>query len=452
MMGDVDRGRTWSWNWKRIAAVGLAILAVAAGVLGFRADRERRSRERIELVVRNLEQGEEIARTNTILGLNAAVEGPEEFVRVFPALLGALGDASPMIRGAALSATSGLIERYGRQGQAGAGREAEVEALGRRAESATAARLDDPSPFLRAAAARALQALASARRLQDPPPRLVDGLDDEDEQVRKAAAAAVAAYARGPERIVPVALRRLPTEGRAARSEFARVFHYTRLEPSVLPLLIEGLASPDPEVRRCCATAINHMGPDAGPALPALVAAIREELARARSADPPPLSEAILAMASGAIGENVTDASPAPPGTVEVLGDVLKHAGPPAQPASEREFRLAEAAWSLGILGRSAASAAPLLLATYEAAPRDADLLRGIVAEALVEVARGTPDEDRALATLAGSWAAATPKQRPVLARALRAFGPKAQQLVPELKEFPPDDAPSKIRRVRYPR
>jgi len=449
MMADLARGRTR--GGKRIAAVGLAILAVAAGVLGFRAYRERRSAERVERLVRGIDEGETLARTTAILGANASVDGPAEFVRVFPALLRALGDPSPMIREAALQTSFQLIERHGRKGQAGR-HEPQVEALGRRAESASAASLDDPSPPLRAAAARALKVLASAQGLLAPPPRLVESLDDADERVRTAAAAAVAAYARGPESIVPVALRRLPAEGPTARMEFERVFHYTRLEPSVLPLLIEGLASPAPEVRRCCATAINHMGPDAGPALPALVATIREELERARSDDPPALSVEILAMASGAIGENATDATPAPAEAVEVLCEVLKYAGSPPRPASDLEFMHAEAAWSLGILGRSAASAAPLLIATYEGAPRDADLLRGIVAEALVEVARGTPDEARALATLANSWEAASPKQRPPLARALRAFGPEADRLVPALKTFPPDDAPSKIRRVRYPR
>jgi hypothetical protein len=43
----------------------------------------------------------------------------------------------------------------------------------------------------------------------------------------------------------------------------------------------------------------------------------------------------------------------------------------------------------------------PLLLSTFEAAPESSDVVREVIPEALVEITRGTPDEDRVLASLA---------------------------------------------------
>jgi hypothetical protein len=113
----------------------------------------------------------------------------------------------------------------------------------------------------------------------------------------------------------------------------------------------------------------------------------------------------------------------------------------------------AEAAWSLGILGRFAVSAVPLLLSTFEAAPVVSDEdLRGLIAESLAVISRGTPDEDRVIASLAKAWKTAPKEQKAVIARALRSLGPKSEQLVPELRQLPPDETRSRIRPVRYPR
>ena len=230
--------------------------------------------------------------------------------------------------------------------------------------------------------------------------------------------------------------------------------------------MIEGLSSENTEVRLCCTAAINHMGRDARPALPDILALIRKELAT-----PPRLGadlrERIIAMAAGAVGELSPDTKPQP-GTVELLCEVLKRpteAGPgsgpdrpagPVAPAEamkyQVEFRQAEAVWSLGILGRSAASAVPLLLSTFEAAPQASTDLRQILAESLAEISRGTPDEDRVIASLAKAWKTASKPEKTAMARALRSLGPKSEQLVPELREMPSDDTRSRIRRVRYPR
>src|SRR5206468_3767876 len=155
-----------------------------------------------------------------------------------------------------------------------------------------------------------------------PPPQLVACLDDEAEDVRSTAAESLIWYRQGPELLVPVALRRLPSESPRVREAFTDVFWFVRLEPSVLPLLIEGLSSENAVVCLSCTAAINHMGRDARPALPAILTLIRKEL---ETPHPPGAHSRprIIAMASGAIGELSPDTAPLP-GTVELLCEVLK--------------------------------------------------------------------------------------------------------------------------------
>ena len=164
-----------------------------------------------------------------------------------------------------------------------------------------------------------------------------------------------------------------------------------------------------------------------------------------------------------AIGQLSPETGP-PPGTVELLCDVLKRpretrqASGPNRPTTQvvsaqaqefqEELRLKEAVWSLEMLGRSAASAVPLLLSTFEVTPG----LRELTAESLVEITRGTADEDRVIASLAKVWEDAPRRQKAVFARALRSLGPKSEQLVPGIRGLPDDGTRSEIRRVRYPR
>ena len=132
-----------------------------------------------------------------------------------------------------------------------------------------------------------------------------------------AAAEALIYYRKGPELLVPVVLRRIPTESRVVRDAFREVFWFVRLEPLVLPTLIEGLSSKNIDVRLNCTAAINHMGRDARPALPPILALIRKELETPQPADANDAhsSRRIIAMAAGAIGELTPDTDH-PPGAV----------------------------------------------------------------------------------------------------------------------------------------
>ena len=217
-----------------------------------------------------------------------------------------------MVRNAAATIVGQLSQRLSR--------EAPV------AEEALTALLDDPSPALRDRAAKSLGSIAASGRLDAPPPRLVACLDDEDERVRASVAEALVEYRKGPELIVPVALRRLPTERLVARNAFTDLFWHVRLEPSVLPLLIGGLSSEDTQVRLVCTAAINHMGREARPALPAILTLLRKELETPHPPDSLAVHDRIMDMAAGAIGE-VTSDGECPPGSVEILCEILQRRG-----------------------------------------------------------------------------------------------------------------------------
>lgn len=410
---------------------------------------ERRNRKPIEVIVREIEQGDEAQKTQTILLSFELTDA--ELSQVFPHLIRAMKDQSEAVRSAAASVVGDLSQRL-------AG-EAPV------AETALTALLDDPSPALRARAVKSLGAIAASGRLDAPPARLVACLDDAVESVRASTVEALFEYRKGPERIVPVALRRLPTEGKVARDAFTDLFWHVRLEPSVLPLLIEGLSSDNADVRLVCAAAINHMGREARPALPAIMTLLRKELETPHPPNSLVVHDQIMDMAAGAIGE-VTSDGECPPGSVELLCEILKRraeairrsaaARPDSSGASAPFLRPdeelpAKAVWCLGILGRSAALAVPLLLSTFESA-RPVSNLRGLTAESLAEISRGTPDKDRVLACLASAWKTSPREQKNALARALRRLSPKSEQLVADLRQWPADKTGSQIRRYRFPR
>ncbi len=410
---------------------------------------EDRARKPIEVIVQQIDQGDEAQKVQTIFLCNELTGA--EIAQVFPHLIRAMKDESEMVRSAAATVVGRLSERY--------------SGVAPLFDEAVTALLDDPSPGLRATAAKSLGSIAANGWLDAPPPRLVACLDDEDEQVRSSTVEALFEYRKGPELIVPVALRRLPTEGKVAGNAFWSLFWHVRLEPSVLPLLIGGLSSENTQVRLVCTAAINHMGREARPALPAILTLLRKELETPHPPDSLAEHDRIIGMAAGAIGEATSDGE-CPPGSVELLCEILQRRGGtmggsaatrPDSPGPSNRFLgpqeelLAEAVWSLGILGRSAAPAVPLLLSTFESA-RQVSNLRGMTAESLAEISRGTPDEGRVHDCLARAWKTSPEEQKTAIARALRRLSPKSEQLVAGLRQWPADGKGSTIRRVRYPR
>jgi hypothetical protein len=344
-------GRGWG------ALIAFATIAVAIGIYIFLSPQQDalrgrvlrliqkqddRARKPIGVIIREIDEGDESQKAQAITFLRHDLTGAE-LARVLPHLLLALQDESEMVRTAAATIVGDLGPQFS------------AEALV--AEKAVAALLDDRSPAVRTTVTKSLGSIAASGQLKAPPPRLVACLDDENNQVRMSAAEALVKYRDGPELIIPVALRRLPTENSAAFNAFSDVFWHHRLEPTVLPLLIEGMSSENTGVRHCCAGAINHMGQEARQALPAVLSLLRKEIDAPRPNESRDEQYSIIGIAAGAIGEITSDGE-CPPGCVEMLCEILQRAqrargehAPagldlPGPRDSQEECQL-EAVWSL---------------------------------------------------------------------------------------------------------
>ena len=470
-MPDVpDEGRGTSKIWFVVAIVAIAAFGVRVYQVQSQKDDEDaspwRNKTPIDVVISQIEHGDDDARAYAFSDLIRNVTEPSEFDAIFPHLIQGLRDPSDDVRIAAASVVGNLVSRFARKSAAGWGEEASDSTLCVSALDSLTAMLDALPSTERATVLRSIGNVAAVGRPDIPPARLIACLDDELENVRVEAVKALLWYRKGPEAVVPVALRRLPGEGQQARKAYSDVFWFTRLEPSALPALVDGLRSENTEVCLVSTVGINHMGREARPALPDILALIRRELEAPHHFDQSKGSD-ILGMASGAIGELTSD-DDHPPDAVDLLCKVLESAdeaetnpGPdrPELPGRSTralkmflETRRAEAVWSLGILGRTSLPAVPRLVSLFESTPEHSAHLRVLLAEALAAICRGTPEEGRVLDILAKAWKTAPQKQMIVLARALRTLSPKADQVVPGLKDMPPDEEGSEIRRVRYPR
>lgn len=511
-----------------------------ATALGWSASKDDRPRKPIDVVIREIEHGDEVTRTQTITLLFYDLRDRAEFARVFPHLVRATKDQSEMVRGAALSVLDHLIREL-----AGNARELNDRKLATmmpdaEVEETLAELLNEPTPALRARAAGLLRTLAAAWQLEFPPPRLVACLDDESEEVRAAAAESVIEFGQGPELFLPVALRRLPTESPIVRGAYTHILWNIRFPPTVLPLLIDGLSSDNALVCVSAATMINHMGLPGKPARPAVMALLRKELVTPHlsmdlrliawgdgSAVPTSGVSLVIVGAEtngvlhfrifGPTGNRVTDTDesklPAQAGAISALKKQLRPLWPPhALSHAEKALVIAgvtsiagqtqlnqqsfgavdiieqttEAlmqctpegepplpgtfeilcevlkrpnemgqngvAWSLGLLGRSAAPAVPQLISTFEAAPKNSEFFRGRIALALAQISQGTADEDRVIESLAKAWPTVQSPLKTHLTAALRMLGPKAEKLVPELRKLPRLDPGPRIQRGYSPR
>ncbi|MGC8639466.1 MAG: HEAT repeat domain-containing protein [Isosphaeraceae bacterium] len=268
MSADAGQSKQIGQIW--VVLTALAVAAIAVWVFLVPALQARKpmglsAPKPIWPVISRIDHGDSTEKTVAIRELYGVRLGPGEFAQVFPCLIQAMKDEAEMVRFAAAEVVGdrvGLIDPKSCPAAA----------------TALAALLDDSSPTLRARAAKSLGFVAHRGKLDAPPARLVACLDDDDEQVRIDASEALVEYGQDPELLVPVALRRIPTESPHARNAFTDVFWHVRLETSVLPALIAGLSSENSEIRHGCAGAINHMGQEARSALAAILNLLRKEI------------------------------------------------------------------------------------------------------------------------------------------------------------------------------
>jgi hypothetical protein len=230
-------------------------------------------------LIRRAEQGDDNARAVAVLELRYEVTDSARFAQVTPVLLRSLRDESRSVQDAAMSVLGDLILRYGRDDTSGRAPGTSLELEQGMVQLMEASRTE-----LRVFAINQLGPLARMRGLKESPARLVACLDDDSEPVRAAAAWALVSYARGPERLLPVALRRLPGEGPLAAKALTHIFWSFRFPPSCVPMLTAALASDRWVVRVSAICALNHMGLDATPARDEVMALLRRELGHPRPA------------------------------------------------------------------------------------------------------------------------------------------------------------------------
>jgi hypothetical protein len=230
-------------------------------------------------LIRRVEQGDDNARAVAVLELRYEATDSARFTQVMPVLLRSLNDGSRSVQDAAMSVLGDLIPRYVRYDASGW-----APGVSDGLQQDMVKLIEASRTERRVFAINQLGTLARMRGLEEPPVRLVACLDDDSEPVRAAAASALVSYARGPERLLPVALRRLPDEGPLAAKALTHIFWSGRFRRSCVPMLTAALTSDHWVVRVSAICALNHMGLDATPARSEVMALLRRELDHPRPA------------------------------------------------------------------------------------------------------------------------------------------------------------------------
>jgi len=207
-----------------------------------------------------------------------------------------------------------------------------------------------------------------------------------------------------------------------------------RLQPSAIsqaavPPLVAALQSRDSEFRYEVILVLSRLGPKAGSAILAFIAALKEpaETDRALAAAGAPVRANartgpayVAAEALGKIAPRTSSAGKA----VAALAEVV---------ASGPAGRRPAAASALGQFGAEAVPAIPALVKMLRDTekPDDADDDRSSAAAALGRIAPGTPSAATAVAALTDALKSKSAETRAAAAKALERFGPKERQGTP---------------------
>jgi HEAT repeat protein len=350
--------------------------------------------------------------------LAASPSGPPRWVgEAARDLIAALDDPSAEVRS---SAALGLQTLYARPRPAtanGAPPPAPPQ-IGRAVEALTAA-LGDDEESVRLASISTLGVIAQQTPLA-PPRALIAALESGTPPVRSLAGHALGAFERDVDEAARALLRVVraeppdsPLGGRCAQS-------LRQLRPSagLVPDLVEALRSGDDPARFVALTQLAHYGPEAAPAVPALLEALDrpvpagDEAALAISCD--------AATALGAIGPGAGEEGR----VIEALRRAL---------GSEHERRRWHAAEALGHFRPPRDAVLSDLIARIDREEPGATPIWG-AAEALGRLAPGTPRADEALAAIGRALDRSEPYGRTQVIEALTRFGAKAAPLLPRLR------------------
>jgi len=171
--------------------------------------------------------------------------------------------------------------------------------MGEKAADAVAALeglLTDRSPAVRAHAAESLGEIGSPAK--SAVPALIERVTDPDKAVRREAMDAVRAIRPGPEVVLPLLVKQLEAADPAIRMSVLSAF--AEQGKAAVPKLITVLGNKEAAYWACLVLA--EIGPDAAPAVPALIETLKDDRADVRR-------EAILALAE--IGPAAAPAVPA---------------------------------------------------------------------------------------------------------------------------------------------
>jgi HEAT repeat protein len=302
--------------------------------------------------------------------------------------------------------------------------------------------LRDPDARVRQEALSGLRDCAP-RGAGEPPRPLLAAVDDESATTRAIAVGILATYSGGLDPFVPVLLRHLendePSMREACRNALRRI-EPSALSPASVPVLIASLGHRERDVRQQLVSLLGALGLDPGLAVPALIEVLREaddsdqgsiEGRAMLVAYEGPAQEAAGALARIAAG------TPASGQAINALAEVVRSGSPK---------RRAAAAEALGRFGSAAAQTVPILVAYLKTDDKEGTLDGASAAEALGQIAPGTPSAAAALSGLTDALKSASVSTRVGAIRALQSFGSAAAPAASALSAMAESDPSPSLR------
>jgi HEAT repeat protein len=259
-----------------------------------------------------------------IQGIKLGGSDPGQVGTAVDALMGLLEDSQPTVRAGAAQALATIAILWQDEP-----RIIDLDVIA----TALCRTADDPDARARLAAVRGLGVLSNL--LSDGlPPRLMTALEDESEEVRAAAAQALALFHRGLGRWLPSLLRALEGTRPECRPAYLGVLQQIRpsryteeLRDEMLPALISALTSRDREARCHLLSSIGEFGAEAREFIPTLLAILDEpdvatpagSIVGPSASDPVAAAVDALAQVAGGGMQPGPTKVPAAPGVIPAL-------------------------------------------------------------------------------------------------------------------------------------
>jgi HEAT repeat protein len=357
----------------------------------------------------------------------ANFSGPELRVATL-GLLEAMRDRQPAVRVAAAGSISRIYSRPSSSQRRAPFSAVEPEFV----VAALGEGINNQTDDVRSAAIQTLGSIGHDSPVA-PPASLVAALKDRSPKIRASAAASVATFPQGVDRVLPTLFGMLQDERREVRTAAGRAMAAVKPSPGATGTLTGFLKHRKREVRMAAAQALGNIGPEARAAIPELVRMLDErvdpkniDIATAFPSEDPACS---AALALGKVG-------PESPAAGEVISALAKYMG--SEHAAYR-WRASEA---LAAFGPNAASAVPELLAAVKSAAASDRCANGmgLASKAIVNIAPGSPALAEAVAVIADAVGSDSAITRRAAVAALAEFDSKVTaNVIPRLRALQND-------------